>query len=61
MSESGKFGSSETINKEQLEKAGLIRNKDSKVKLIMGKDNSVKLKFKVAVDSYSKNAKAFGV
>jgi large subunit ribosomal protein L15 len=46
------------INKESLEAAGLIKCKTSKVKLIMGKDK-VAAKFKVAVDAYSEQAKAF--
>lgn len=48
-----------TVTKENLEAFGLIRSKDSKVKLIMGKDNSVKAAVKVAVDTYSERAKAF--
>ena len=48
-----------TITKENLESFGLIKDKNAKVKLIMGKDNSVKANIKVAVDSYSEKAKAF--
>ncbi len=48
-----------TVTKEKLFDLGLIKSKDSKVKLIMGKDTSVNPSFKVAVDSYSEKAKAF--
>lgn len=48
-----------TVTKENLEAFGLIKSKDSKVKLIMGKDNSVKSDVKVVVDTYSERAKAF--
>jgi large subunit ribosomal protein L15 len=48
-----------TINKETLEKYGLIKDKNSKVKLLMGKDSSVTSSFKVLVDSYSTKAKIF--
>lgn len=48
-----------SVDKAKLEEFGLIKNKDSKVKLIMGKDASVKASFKVQVDSYSAKAKAF--
>lgn len=48
-----------TINKEKLKEFGLIKSLDSKVKLIMGKDNSATVDFKVEVDSYSAKAKAF--
>lgn len=54
-----KIDTSLAINKETLEKYGLIRDKNSKVKLLMGKDNSVKASFKVVVDSYSTKAKMF--
>ncbi|MBU6338985.1 MAG: 50S ribosomal protein L15 [Rickettsiales bacterium] len=54
-----KIDTSSAVNKETLEKYGLIKDKNSKVKLLMGKDSSVKASFKVAVDSYSAKAKAF--
>lgn len=47
------------INKEILEKYGLIKDKNSKVKLLMGKDNSISINFKVLVDTYSAKAKEF--
>jgi len=47
------------ITKEVLETAGLIKNQSAKVKLIMGKDSSKKVDFKVEVDFYSKKAKEF--
>ncbi len=47
------------VTKEKLAEFGLVKNKDSKVKLIMGKDNEPKVTFKIAVDSYSEKAKAF--
>ena len=46
------------INKEKLENLGLIKNKKSVVKLIMGKSD-IASNFKVEVDKYSKNAKRF--
>ena len=46
------------INKEKLESLGLIKNKKSIVKLIMGK-TKIDLSLKVLVDKYSKNAKRF--
>ena len=57
--ESKKLDSSSAINKEILESVGLIGDKNSKVKLIMGKLKSVSTKIKVSVDAYSKEAKAF--
>jgi large subunit ribosomal protein L15 len=56
---SKKIDAKSKITKEVLEKAGLIKNKDVKVKLIMGKDSNQKVDFKVEVDSYSKKAKEF--
>ena len=58
MIESKKIDASLVITKESLEKAGLIKCKNSKVKLIMSK-KEILLKFKVAVDAYSEKAKAF--
>lgn len=58
MVESKKLDASNTITKENLEAAGLIKCKKSKVKLIMGK-KEVSAKVKVAVDAYSEKAKAF--
>ena len=54
-----KIDDSGIINKEKLLELNLIRNKNSKVKLIMGKESSVSLNLKIAVDSYSAKAKAF--
>lgn len=51
--------SKNSVSKEQLQEAGLIKSAASKVKLIMGKDNAIKVDFKVAVDTYSEKAKAF--
>lgn len=56
--ESKKLDASKTITKENLAKVGLIKKQDSKVKLIMSKDE-VKANFKVAVDAYSKKAQLF--
>jgi len=53
-----KLDGSKAITKEALEQVGLIKCKNSKVKLIMGK-KEVSANFKVAVDSYSEKAKAF--
>jgi large subunit ribosomal protein L15 len=49
------------INKESLFDFGLIKNKKSKVKLIMGKTSDLENKnnLKVAVDLYSEKAKTF--
>ena len=58
MIESKKIDASSIITKESLEKAGLIKCKNSKVKLIMSK-KEILLKFKVAVDAYSEKAKDF--
>ncbi len=58
MIESKKLDASSIITKESLEKAGLIRCKNSKVKLIMSK-KEVLVNFKVAVDTYSEKAKVF--
>lgn len=57
--ESKKIDAKSKITKEVLENAGLIKDKASKVKLIMGKDSKQKAEFKVEADSYSKNAKEF--
>jgi large subunit ribosomal protein L15 len=56
--ENKKIESSSEINKEKLESLGLIKNKKSVVKLIMGK-SKIEINFKVLVDKYSKNAKRF--
>ena len=58
MIESKKIDASLVITKESLDKAGLIKCKNSKVKLIMSK-KEILLEFKVAVDAYSEKAKAF--
>ena len=57
--EKQKINTSNAINKEMLQEFGLIKSKDSKVKLIMGKDSAVAVNFKIAVDTYSAKAKAF--
>lgn len=54
-----KLDASSVVTKEVLESFGLIKDKASKVKLIMGKDNSIEAKIKIAVDVYSKKAQAF--
>jgi large subunit ribosomal protein L15 len=56
---SKKLDDSAVITKAHLEEVGLIKCQKAKVKLIMGKDNSVSAKLKVAVDVYSEKAKAF--
>ncbi len=56
--ESKKLNLQSEITKEHLENFGLIRNKKSVVKLIMGK-SKIDLQFKVLVDKYSKNAQRF--
>lgn len=55
---SSKINGSLIIAKEDLEKVGLIKSKNSVVKLIMGK-KPLSLSFKVKVDKYSENAKSF--
>ena len=47
------------VTKETLVELGLVRNVESKVKLIMGKDATPKVGFKIAVDTYSEKAKPF--
>lgn len=47
------------VTREKLFELGLVKNKDAKVKLIMGKDASLNSSLKVVVDSYSEKAKAF--
>ena len=47
------------ITKTDLENFGLIRSKDSKVKLIGGKQKATSVAFKVVVDFYSEQTKAF--
>ena len=56
--ENKKINSQSEVTKEQLENFGLIKNKKSVVKLIMGK-SKIDLQFKVLVDKYSKNAQRF--
>jgi large subunit ribosomal protein L15 len=58
MIENKKIDASSIITKECLERVGLIKCKNSKVKLIMSK-KEILLEFKVAVDAYSEKAKAF--
>ena len=53
-----KINASAEINKQNLEELGLIKNKKSIVKLIMGK-SEFDLKLKIIVDKYSENAKKF--
>lgn len=57
--ESKKLDASTTITKDNLEQVGLIKCKNSKVKLIMSKDKSISVQLKIAVDAYSEKAKAF--
>ncbi len=59
--ESKKLDSATKITKEHLEKVGLIKSKNSKVKLIMGKEDhsSSSSNLKILVDSYSEKAKSF--
>lgn len=52
---------STSVTKEKLEQAGLIKDKNAKVKLIMSKDNTVTAPFKIEVDAYSQKAKAFSL
>lgn len=59
--ESKKLDSSSAITKEHLEAVGLIRSKNSKVKLIMSRDSSLAAKIKVSVDTYSEKAKSFSL
>lgn len=55
--EKNKLDSKEVVTKEKLLDLGLIRDKDSKVKLIMsGIEAEKKVGFKFQVDSYSKTA-----
>lgn len=56
--ENKKIDASSDITKEKLEKAGLIKDQKSTVKLIMGK-SEVSTKIKILVDAYSEKAKAF--
>lgn len=56
--EKNKLDSKEVITKEKLFNFGLIKNKDSKVKLIMSKSETEnKIVFKFQVDLYSEKAK----
>lgn len=57
--ESKRIDAKSTITKEVLENTGLIKSKKAKVKLIMGKDSTKKVDFKVEVDAYSGKAKEF--
>ncbi len=47
------------VTKEKLVELALVKNAESRVKLIMGKDPAPKISFKIAVDSYSEKAKVF--
>ena len=53
---SKKINGNSEITKEILESFGLIKNKNSQVKLIMAREN-MEFKAKIKVDLYSKNAK----
>ena len=55
---SKKINGNNEITKEILESFGLIKNKNSQVKLIMAREN-MEFKAKITVDLYSKNAKIF--
>ena len=59
--EKNNIKSSEVINKEKLFDLGLIKDKNSKVKLIMSNVSLPKISFKFEVDLYSKQAQAFKV
>ena len=56
---SKKLSAAAAITKDHLEAVGLIKSKDSKVKLIMSRDNSVMTELKISVDAYSEKAKSF--
>lgn len=53
-----KIDAKSEITKETLANLGLINDKDSKVKLIMGK-SEISEKLKITVDAYSEKAKIF--
>jgi large subunit ribosomal protein L15 len=55
---SKKINGNNEITKEILESFGLIKNKNSQVKLIMARED-MEFKAKIKVDLYSKNAKIF--
>jgi large subunit ribosomal protein L15 len=55
---SKKIAENSEITKDILENVGLIKSKDSQVKLIMARDQ-IDFKAKIIVDLYSKNAKIF--
>ena len=57
--ESKKIDAKNKITKEILENVGLIKNKTTKVKLILGRNNTAKIDFKVEVDAYSKTAQKY--
>ncbi len=60
--ESKKLNAAATITKEHLEFVGLIRDRNSTVKLIMSKDVALTAaKFKISVDAYSEKAKVFSL
>lgn len=48
-----------SVNKEWLEKVGLIKTRSSKVKLIMSRVKNLSSNLKVEVDYYSEKAKSF--
>lgn len=56
---SKKIDAKKVITKEQLFSAGLTKDKDSKVKLIMAKEKISDLKLSFQVDFYSNQAKSF--
>lgn len=57
--EKKKLDASAVITKKNLQEVGLVKDEKSKIKLIMGKDNSVSSTIKIAVDAYSQKAKVF--
>jgi large subunit ribosomal protein L15 len=57
--ESKKIDGTKLITKEELFSAGLVKKKDSKVKLIMTKDKKLNVKLNFQVDFYSNQAKSF--
>lgn len=55
----GKSDAPKELTKVELKNLGLIRNAESKVKLIGGKGKAPAIKVKIAVDSYSEKTKSF--
>lgn len=53
--------SKDVVTKEFLFDLGLLKNRDSKVKLIMGRDYGLNTNIKISVDFYSKGASRFAL